>query len=41
MSNHPRSVEFKTVEDIRVFLLQRGIDVERLPPPMLHIEHTE
>lgn len=33
-NNGPVQVEFKTVEEIRVFLLQRGIDVERFPPPM-------
>jgi hypothetical protein len=30
--------EFRTVEEIRLFLLERGIDVARVPPPFAVIE---
>jgi hypothetical protein len=31
--------EFKTAEEVRVYLIQRGFDIERLPAPNLQIEH--
>jgi hypothetical protein len=30
--------EFRTVEEVRLFLLERGIDVARVPPPLAVIE---
>ena len=30
--------EFRTVEDIRLYFLERGIDVARVPPPFAVIE---
>jgi hypothetical protein len=35
--NGPVQVEFKTVEEVHKFLLDRGIDVSRVPPPPLRI----
>jgi hypothetical protein len=40
-NNGPVQVEFKTAEEVRLFLLQRGIDIARLPAPMLQIQRTE
>ena len=33
----PVQVEFRTVEEIRMFLLERGIDSLRVPPPPLRL----
>jgi hypothetical protein len=30
-------VEFRTIEEVRAFLLERGIDCLRVPPPSLRI----
>jgi len=39
-NNEPVKVELRTVEEVRMFLLERGIDVERvrLPRPLVQIE---
>jgi hypothetical protein len=37
-NNGPVQHEFKTAEEVRVYLIQRGFDLERLPPPNLQIE---
>jgi hypothetical protein len=34
----PLDQEFKTIEEVRLFLLERGLDVARLPNPMRYIE---
>jgi hypothetical protein len=33
----PVKVEFKTIEEVHMFLLERGIDAMRVPPPPLRI----
>ena len=33
----PVQVEFRTIEEIRMFLLERGIDSLRVPPPPLRL----
>jgi len=35
----PVQVEFRTVEEVRLFLLERGIDTLRVPPPPLRLVH--
>jgi hypothetical protein len=36
----PMQVEYKTIEEMHMFLLNRGIDAARLPPPPLKlVEH--
>jgi len=36
----PMQVEYKTIEEVHMFLLNRGIDAARLPPPPLKlVEH--
>jgi hypothetical protein len=35
----PVQLELKTAEEVRLYLLQRGFDIARLPPPNLQIEH--
>jgi hypothetical protein len=35
--NGPVEVEFRTIEEVRAYLLERGIDWLRLPPPSLRI----
>jgi hypothetical protein len=36
-SNGPIQPELRTVDDVRMFLLGRGLDAERIPPPMIEI----
>jgi hypothetical protein len=31
-------IQFNTIEEVKAFLLERGIDVERLPNPMKYLE---
>jgi hypothetical protein len=38
--NGPVQVQFKTANDVRVYLIQRGIDIERLPAPKM-IDHHD
>jgi hypothetical protein len=35
--NGPLQVEYKTIEEVRMFLLARGIDTLRVPPPALRL----
>jgi hypothetical protein len=35
--NGPVRVEYKTIEELRMFLLERGIDSLRVPPPPLRL----
>jgi hypothetical protein len=35
--NGPVKVEYRTLEEVRMFLLERGIDSLRVPPPPLRI----
>jgi uncharacterized protein (UPF0262 family) len=39
--NGPVKVQFTTAEEVRVFLIERGIDIARLPAPNLQIEHRD
>jgi hypothetical protein len=39
--NGPVRVEYKTIEELRMFLLERGIDSLRVPPPPLRLVNTE
>jgi hypothetical protein len=34
----PVKIEFNTIEEVKAYLLERGIDVERLPNPMRYLE---
>jgi hypothetical protein len=34
----PVQLELRTIEEVKMFLLERGIDVERLPNPLAYIE---
>jgi hypothetical protein len=34
----PVQLELRTIEDVKMFLLERGIDVERLPNPFAYID---
>jgi hypothetical protein len=31
-------IQFNTIEEVKAYLLERGIDVERLPNPMRYLE---
>jgi hypothetical protein len=35
--NGPLKVEYRTVEEVHMFLLERGIDSLRVPPPPLKL----
>jgi hypothetical protein len=35
--NGPVQVEYRTVEEVHMFLLERGIDALRVPPPPLKL----
>jgi hypothetical protein len=35
--NGPVKVEYRTLEGVRMFLLERGIDSLRVPPPPLRV----
>jgi hypothetical protein len=37
-NNGPVKIQFNTIEEVKAFLLERGIDVERLPNPMKYSE---
>ena len=37
-NNEPVKIQFNTIEEVKVYLLERGIDVERLPNPMKYLE---
>ena len=36
--NGPVKIQFNTIEEVKAYLLERGIDVERLPNPMKYLE---
>jgi hypothetical protein len=37
--NGPVQVQFKTANDVRVYLIQRGLDIDRLPAPVMIEQH--
>ena len=37
-NNGPVKIQFNTIEEVKAYLLERGIDVERLPNPMKYLE---
>jgi hypothetical protein len=37
-NNGPVKIQFNTIEEVKAYLLERGIDVERLPNPMRYLE---